>query len=102
MNEFLLLTLLLRSACDVALIGAFALAHFERGIRMKRSALGFVLYWSVSLVAQILIHQGHFDWGTWWIASAGTLSLLVLTVTLVLDLREHYRTNGYAKPKEHS
>lgn len=102
MNEFLLLTLLLRSACDVALIGAFALAHFERGIRMKRAALGFVLYWSVSIIAQVLIHQGHFAWGAWWIASAGTLALLLLTGTLFLDLREHYRTNGHTKLKAES
>lgn len=93
-DQFLDVTLLIRIAAVIGLIGAFALAQFERGIRLRFSMMAFILYWSTSLTAQILSHLKLYAQATMFVAIVGTPMLVLLLFALVIDLRRHYRTGA--------
>lgn len=97
MTDIFTFLLFVRVAFLVTLLGYFALAHFEKGIKLRRAALAFILYFSAALVAQILqVMELNLE-ALWFVAIPGTLTYAVLVVAITLDLREHYRTNGHSK-----
>lgn len=94
MNDFFTFALLVRIPFLVTLLGYFALVHFEKGIRLRRSSMAFLLYFSVALVAQILQVMNLVTIALWFVAIPGTLTYAILVGAMTLDLRKHYRENG--------
>lgn len=97
MTDIFTFFLLVRIPFLVTLLGYFALAHFEKGIRLKRAATAFILYFSVALIAQIFQVLNWIEAGLWFVAVPGTLTYAVLVLAVTLDLRHHYRENGNGK-----
>lgn len=97
MSDIFTFMLLVRMPFLVTLLGYFALAHFEKGIRLRRSSVAFLLYFSVALIAQVLQVMEQNVIALWFVALPGTFTYAALVLAMTLDLREHYRTNGKQK-----